>query len=452
MSNSAAPTTPADPAVPDTPAAHVAPAPSEATGPSPGLFNRRTLTLLTRGPFARYVAGDSISMIGLWMQAFAQGWVMTSLTDSALWLGTIAFANGVPALALSMYGGTLADRYDKRRIIIVAQTIQLILAAAVGWLVMTHQIHIWHLITASFLLGITGAFEGPAASALVPELVDKEHISTAIAVDRSIFHSSRLIGPAVGGKLIGVLGQASAFYGNALSFLPSIAAIASIQPRPPGTEEEEEQRTSGMKAGWDYVRQDKPTLAMLGLMAANALWIFPFLAVTMQLFARRTIGLDASHAGTLMSVSGAGAVLASACILLVPRAWRLRWLITGTVVITLAMTGLALARNFWTAVATLSVLGAGTAFNYGLANTTVQERAPGPLRGRVSALAMLSFFGVMPFASLAMPALADRLSLRVAMLLGGAGYAVCSLLIYLGPARRMDDLPAAAVAAVPARA
>ena len=116
------------------------------------------------------------------------------------------------------------------------------------------------------------------------------------------------------------------------------------------------------------------------------------------------------------------------------------------------MSGLALAQNFWAAVAALAALGAGTSFNYGLANTTIQERAPGPLRGRVSALAMLSFVGVMPFTSLAVTALADRIGLRTAMFAGGMGYALSSLLIFSGPARRMDDLPPALSAAVPMQA
>ena len=191
MSPPAAQSSPGTPEAPATPVPAV-PVAAPAGG---SLFNRRTFLLLTRGPFARYVAGDSISMVGLWMQTFAQGWVMTGLTSSALWLGTVTFASSVPMLALSMYGGSVADRHDKRRIIIIAQSVQTILAVGVGWLVMTHQIHVWHLITAAFLLGITAAFEMPATNALVPELVDKEHISTAIAVDRSVFHGSRLIGP-----------------------------------------------------------------------------------------------------------------------------------------------------------------------------------------------------------------------------------------------------------------
>ena len=427
-------------------------APKEEQAASANPFNRRTLTLLSRGPFGRYVAGDSVSMVGYWMQVMAQSWVMTDLTQSAFWLGMVNFAGSVPMLALTMYGGSVADRHDKRRIIIIAQGMQIILAAAVGWLVMTNHVQIWHIMTAAFLLGITAAFEMPATSALVPELVDKEHIGAAIAVDRSIFHGTRLLGPALAGYLIGVLGRASAFYANALSFVASIAAIASIHPRERGTDKEEEQRQSGMKAGIDYVRQDKPTMAMLGLMTANALWIFPFLGVMMPLYAREMIHLNAGYTGTLMGMSGVGAVVASVGLLSVPRPQRMTWMIAATFVIGLAMGGLALAHSFTAAAVSLVALGVGTAFNYGLANTTVQERAPGPLRGRVSALAFLSFIGVMPFTSLAVTALTDRIGMRTAMLVGAVGYTACSLVIFGGPARRMSALPPTLTAAVPLEA
>jgi MFS family permease len=252
--------------------------------------------------------------------------------------------------------------------------------------------------------------------------------------------------------LIGILGTASAFFANALSFVASIAAVASIHPRARGTDEEEKQRTSGMKAGVQYVRQDKPTMAMLGLMAANALWIFPFLGVMMPLYARDVIHLDSSFTGLLMGVSGIGSLVASVGLLGVPRAQRMTWMVVATGVIGLAMCGLALAQNFAQAAGSLAGLAVGTSFNYGLANTTIQERAPGPLRGRVSALAMMSFIGVMPFTSLAVTALADRLGIRTAMFGGAAGYAVCAIAIFAGPARRMRELPAAVTAAVPMQA
>ncbi len=427
--------------------------PEPARPAPPGPFSRRTFDLLSHGPFGRYAVGEAISMTGTWMQTMAQSWVMASLTNRAVMLGMVNFVSALPMLALSMYGGTVADKYDKRKILVAANVVQIVLALVVGWLVMTGRVQIWHILVAAVLLGFSAAFEMPSASALVPELVDRENIVTAIAVDRSIFHGTRLLGPATAGWLIARLGTASAFFANAASFVAMILALVTIAPRPLGTAEEEEQRTTGgMKAGWDYVKQDRPTMAMLGLMASNSLCIFPFMAVMMPLYAKNTIGLDVRYTGWLMSVSGIGSLVASMGVLSVPRPRRLAWMIAGMADIVLALLGMSAARTFWQAAAALAALAVGTSFNYALANTTVQERAPGPIRGRVSALAMLSFVGVMPFSSLIVTELADFTSIRLAMAVCAVAYGVISFVLFAGPGRHAGELPVAQTAAVPMEA
>jgi MFS family permease len=148
--------------------------------------------VLRNGPFARYMSGELISMLGTWMQQMALGWVVTALTTSAFTLGLINLASGLPMLALTMWGGVVADRFDKRRILLAALLIQAVIAVAIGWLVAGQQITVWHIALAGLCLGVSTAFEMPAASALVPELVGKDEIGAAIAVDRSIFHATRL--------------------------------------------------------------------------------------------------------------------------------------------------------------------------------------------------------------------------------------------------------------------
>jgi MFS family permease len=423
------------------------------SAPSP--LSHRAMALLKRGPFARYALGEAVSMTGTWMQAMAQGWLMTGLTiklaNPAFMLGMVTFASSLPMLLLTMYGGTVADRYDKRAVLLATQVVQIILTLSIGWLVLTGGVQIWHIIAAAALLGISAAFEMPSASALVPELVDKENISAAIAIDRAIFHGTRLIGPAVAGYLIGKLGLASAFFANALSFLALIVAILTIQPRAKGTAEEERQRASGMKAGIDYVRGDTPTLAMLALMAAGSLCIFPFMAVTMPLYARQELHLGADKTGLLMAVSGIGSLIASVGLLSVPRPHRIAWMIAATVDIGLSMVGLATAHSFAMAALSLATLTVGTALNFGLANITVQERAPGPLRGRVSALAAMSFVGVMPFASLGVPGLADYIGMRTTMVVCAGVYALAAFFVFTGPGRRCSHLPAERTAAVPVK-
>ena len=423
---------------------------SETNNVSP--FNRETAGELARGPFGRYAAGTAISQTGTWMQSMAQSWVMTGLTSSALMLGVVQAATSLPMLALSMYGGTLADRYDKRLILVATQVVQITLAVLIGVLVMTGHIHIWHIVTAAFLLGVSASFEMPADSALVPEIVEKKNIAAAIAVDRSIFHGTRLVGPALAGYCVYLLGTASAFYANALSFLALIAALLSIRPRAQGSEEEETQRRSGMMAGVQFVRQDKPTMAMLGIMAASSLCIFPFLAVMMPLYSRDDLGLNAKFTGLLMSVSGIGSVVSSVWMLRVPRARRVTYMAVATGDIVLAMLGLSFARTFWQAVPALAMLSAGTSLNYGLASTTIQERAPGPLRGRVSALAMLSWAGVMPFSSLGITRIADITSIRHTVIGCALAYGLVTFYLFAGPARRASDLSTARLVPVPVEA
>ncbi len=424
-----------------------------ADTPAPGPFSRRSYEMLRHGPLGRYMAGEAISMTGTWMQNFAQGWVMAGLTNRAVMLGMVNFAAALPMLALSMYAGTLADKYDKRKILVITNVVQIVLAVLLGWLVMTHRVQIWHVLVSALLLGFASAFEMPSASALVPELVDREHIVTAIAVDRSIFHGTRLLGPSLAGFLAARLGTASAFFANATSFLAMIIALFTIAPRTQGTVEEETQRaTGGMKAGWDYVKQDRPTMAMLGLMASNSLCIFPFMAVMMPLYAKNTLGLDVQYTSWLMSVSGVGSLVATMGVLSVPRARRLPSMFVGMGVIVLALLGLSAARSFWQAAAALAALAVGTSFNYALANTTVQERAPGPIRGRVSALAMLSFVGVMPFSSLIVTEFADFTSIRLSMAVCAVAYGVVSFVLFAGPGRSCGELPLPQTIAVPVEA
>jgi len=377
--------------------------------------------ILRGGPFARLMAGETISMLGTWMQQMAQGWVVAGLTTSAFALGLISFCAGLPLLALTMHGGIVADRYDKRRILLATQVVQIVLALAIGWLVARGQIAVWHILVAGILLGVSAAFEMPASAALTPELVKKEELGAAIAVDRSIFHATRLAGPAIGGWLIVWLGTASAFYANAFSFVALIAAILTLPPRRLGTAGEEALRQTGMKEGLAYVRRDRPTLAMLSLLAICTTCISPFFMIMMPLYSRHVLRIDVQSHGVLMMSSGIGAFAGSIWLLTIASDKRAAYLRCAVAIICVCMIGLALAQHLWQAVVSMIVLTLGSSTLFGLANTIVQERAPDYIRGRVSAIAGMSFFGVLPFSGLAVSKFADLVGLRVAM--GFAGIA-----------------------------
>src|SRR6185436_13924491 len=164
---------------------------------------------------------------------------------------------GIPTLALTMIGGSAADRYDKRVILIATQVVQIATSIILGMLVWTGTIQIWHVVLLAAVLGVCIAFEMPAISALVPELVKKDQIAAAIALDRSVFHGSRLVGPSLAGLFVAWWGAASAFFANAGSFFALVIALISLPPRTLGTAEEEEQRRSGFKEGLRYVRNDR---------------------------------------------------------------------------------------------------------------------------------------------------------------------------------------------------
>jgi MFS family permease len=399
--------------------------------------------VLRGGAFARYMTGEAISMTGTWMQLMAQGWVMTTLTSSAAMLGMVNFATGIPMIALTILGGTFADRYDKRWILLATQIVQIILALFIGTLIGQGRVAIWHILAVAVVLGISNSFEMPAASALVPELVKKEHLATAIAVDRAIFHGTRLVGPALAGYVIGAWGTASAFYLNAISYVALMIAVATIHPRAKGTAEEEDQRRTGMKEGWLYVRSDKPTLAMLALMASITIFVFPVMVVMLPLYVKNVLHLGPDKMGLLMGAAGTGALVGSIGLLGVQPAMRHRFLLTASIMVVLALFGLSRASHFALAVPCMILISLGVSTMVGLSNTVVQERAPGPLRGRVSALAGLSFFGIMPFASLGITSLADAVGIRTALLISSFTYAAAAMFILLGPARRLAKADAA---------
>lgn len=391
----------------------------------------RIRSTLRHGPFMRYMTGEAVSMTGTWMQVMAQSWVMTSLTTSAAMMGLVNFAAGVPMILLSLVGGTVADRHDRRKILLLTQVVQILLALLAGWLVATHRIQIWHILAMATVLGISNSFEMPAASALVPELVPKDHLATAIAIDRSVFHGTRLIGPALAGYVIGLWGTASAFYLNALSFLALILAIYSLPARQSGTAEEEARRRTGMKEGIAYVRSDAPTLGMIGLMSAITVFVFPIMVVMLPLYARNVLQLGPDRLGLLMAASSIGSFTGSITLLAVPVQSRFRLMFICVIVVAVALFSLSQAHLFAVAAASQILLSLGVSTIIGLANTIVQERAPGPLRGRVSAVAGLSFFGLMPFASLGITSVADWMGMRQAMVLAAGLYLVTATTVLL---------------------
>jgi len=404
------------------------------------LSTRHALRVLRPGPFRRYIVGSVISDTGTWMQVMAQGYVMSTLTNKALLLGMANLAAGLPMLLLTMVGGSVADRFDKRKILLATQYVQIALAISIGFLIMNGKIQIWHILTFAAVLGISNSFEMPTLNALVPELVTRDEIQNAIAIDRAVFHGSRVVGPSLAGIFISMWGAASAFFGNAVSFVALIIALFTIPPRRRGTAEEEHKRASGIKDGFRYVAMDKPSLAMTGLIAATTVFIFPIITVMMPLYVRLVLGLGADRLGFLMGASAVGSVAGAIFLISIPRGKRVPIMMVNVCIVTCAIFTLSRAPGFYLATGVLIFNSLGLAMNFGLANTIVQERAPDYLRGRVSAVFMLSFVGLMPIAGLGITSLSDLIGMRNALAIAAACYAVIALIV-LARVRRQCSEP-----------
>jgi MFS family permease len=369
---------------------------------------------------------EFISMVGAWMQMQAQQLVVESQATTSTEQALVSFATLMVIPLFGPWAGTAADRHDRRRILVTVIFIQALLATFVGWKVQTGTVLLWHLISVGFIMGVTHAFEGPAYSALIPELVPREKIARAFALDRSVFHTARIIGPALAGLAVAHYGLASAFYANALSFIGPLIILCTIPPRPRGTEAEEKLRRTGFMDGWRHVRSDSPTFRMVLICTANALFCSPFVIVMLTWYGKRTLHLDVGKVGWLMGLAGVGALIASVSLIMLPHSRRDIFVRFGAVLSVLSMLLLAVAPGFAAAAIGILVLTLGLNFLYGIANQIVQERAPDALRGRVSAVASFSFVAVIPFSGLMTSGLDRLFGMRTTLVICACGYFAAS--------------------------
>ena len=380
------------------------------------------LRVLHGRDFRFYWCGQAISLTGTWMQVMAQGWVVTGLSPAASVLSAVNIASTLPILLLSVVGGTLADRHEKRRILIVTQVGMMLLAFAMSALVFSHQIALWHIFVLATSLGLVTAFDLPAAQAFPPELVRRDEIPQAVALMQAIFHGSRLVGPAVAGVLVAHFGAGSAFLANGLSFLAVLATLLLIPDRAPAPDGTHSRGHGGIGAGFAYVRREPLVGKLMTLAALTTTFIFPFLAVLLVYYVRHSLAGDARALGTIFSASGLGA-LAGALALLFGDSRRLRlWLWVGVLGCGLAVLGMSLTHRLLWAVVLVTVLSFAMSSLMGRISQTIQHVVPNELRGRVMGVFAMAFTGLMPYAALLLAALADTFGFERMLQLGAFLY------------------------------
>lgn len=387
------------------------------------------LKVLRHREFAWFWGGQAISLVGTWMQNFAQSWVVAGLTHTALALGLVNFMLSVPTLVLMPLGGVAADRLERRRILIYTQWLMLVLSFAMGALVAAGKLQMWHVYAIAILSGVATAYELPAYQSFYPQLVEKEDLTQAISLNQATFHASRIVGPGLAAWLVAMWGTAAAFYANGVSFLFVIGGLLMIRPRPPANANKGSSAKNFMGEGLKYVRSRPELVSLLGITGLTTLFIFPNLAVLMPFYAKHVLLTDAKGLGWIMAVSGFGSFIGAGLLLSVAPAARIPRMILCTATIIVTMSVIAWARALDVVIVAAGVQSFAIAHSLGIASIMVQEEVPNELRGRVMSLYSLMFTGVMPFAALLITGLADAIGMRLE--LQGAGIIYGILAIYL---------------------
>ncbi len=378
---------------------------------------RRTAAALTYRDFRLLWVGALTSSIGTWMQRVAQAWLIVTLTgsQSAFYLGLDSFMGELPILLLTLVAGVVADRRDRRHMMLMSQVVQMTAAFILAGLVYFEAIRIWHILTLSFITGCAQAFGGPAYQTLVPTLVNKEHLPNAIALNSIQFNLARIIGPIVAGAALAAFGMVMCFGMNGISFLFVIAAILglrNVQVPPASTVSLVDQ----MKDGLRHVRDSShlKTLTMLGFVAAFlGIPLLTFLPVIAKDVFQQDVGLYTR----MMTMSGIGAVCGALVV-----AWLGKHQHMGRILLVLlgafgiAMTAFALSPDVRLSTAILFFTGALLVMCFSLTNSLVQLLAPTELRGRIVSIYMTAFRGGSPLGGLASGWLITQVGSAPAML------------------------------------
>jgi MFS family permease len=392
------------------------------------------MRVLAHRNFRLYWLGQLISLVGTWMQQLAFSWVVLGLSHSAFALGTVNFVGALPPALLLLYGGTIADRFNKRKVLIVSQFAFMVGAFVLAWLVHSGHLRMWHVMAMAVAMGVAQAFDMPASQALVPELVEPREIAPAVQLIQAIFHGSRFIGPPLAGWLIAHYGTYAGFLVNGLSFIPVIGTLFIIRSLRPGQPRpRKESALTAIKAGFAYVREHPFLMDLMGIVVLATTLVFPNMVVLMPYYVKDVLHQNADAVGVVMGASGFGAFLGAMSLLVVGSAQRLKRIVLGLTGVTVALLILSVSAtahlgHFGRFSPTLTLVcvgamiqGVSMASSLGLVNTIIQQSVPDELRGRVTSLQMLVFIGIMPFSGLLMTKLVDLISMPRELM----GAAVC---------------------------
>jgi MFS family permease len=390
-----------------------------------------------------FVAGQLISLIGTWMQIVAQAWLIYRLTGSAMLLGIAGFAAQIPVFILAPVAGVVADRRDRRRVLIVVQSSMMLIAFLLAALTLRGHIQVWQIFTLAALLGVANAFDIPARQSFVVQMVGRENLANAIALNSSMVNGGRLVGPAVAAIVVAVIGEGWCFLLNAVSYAAVIAALAAMRLPPAERTAARDSAWHSVVEGFAFAWQTQPIRALLLLLGLVSLMGMPY-TVLMPIFADKILRGGPYAYGMLMSAAGLGALGGSAVLTLRRDVHGLgRWVAAAATGFGACLVLFALSRKLLLSAALLVPAGFCMMVEMAASNTLIQAMVPDRLRGRVMAVYSMMFMGMAPLGALMAGSLAGPIGAPRTVAVGGlvcvtAGLTFAAHLPSLrGPARQL---------------
>jgi MFS family permease len=381
---------------------------------------RDTIRSLKHRNFQLFFSGQLISLIGTWMQNVAQAWLVYRMTGSSLLLGVVSFAGQIPVFPLAPLAGMVADRLDRRKVVIATQTASMILALILAYLTLAGRVAVWEVIVLASLMGVVNSFDIPARQSFLVEMVGREDLMNAIALNSSMFNGARIIGPAIAGILVASIGEGWCFFANGVSFIAVIIGLLLMRIAPRQRERETASAFEHIAEGFRFVRHTAPIRTVLLLLGLVSLVALPY-TVLMPIFAARILHGNARTLGILGAASGTGALAGALLLASRTKVHGLgRWLAIACAASGTALMLFALSHWFIVSVILLVPVGFSMMTQLGSMNTLVQSMVPDRLRGRTMAVYAMMFMGMAPLGALLAGAVANRIGAQWTVALGGA--------------------------------
>jgi MFS family permease len=382
--------------------------------------------------FQLFFSGQLISLIGTWMQTVAQSWLVYKLTGSGLLLGSVGFASQIPVFLVAPIGGITADRANRQRVVIATQTASMILAFILAALTLTHRVTVTEIFVLAAALGVVNAFDIPGRQSFLVDMVGKEDLMNAIALNSSMFNGARVIGPAVAGILVARLGEGWCFFANGVSYIAVITGLLLMNVHSPARASTGSPAADLME-GFRFVNDTAPIKALLLLLGVVSATGMPYV-VLMPIFADKILhhggqelasligshDLGAVRLGILMGAAGVGALLGALTLAVRSGIKGLsKWVTTCCAGFGVSLMLFSFSKSFWLSVLLLLPVGYFVMLQMASSNTLIQVMVPDALRGRVMAVYSMMFMGLAPLGSLMGGALSDRLGAPLTVAIGG---------------------------------